>query len=232
MTGVFGSGCATVSVVGMTGEAAEQAEASAATPAQQRLRASSAEFAAHASEAGWADTETVGGAARRAFTVLLHGRDAADASDETRQAVLSPAEAFVRDRAYDVADPVDVTASLAAEIREARVGVRAVNAAAAEVVQGPERPAWSRREDVRAAETVVQLARRARTMFRDVSGVVDDRLEADQVAMVRGELDAFDVELDRLSAAADALSMAHPKVELGRVPPIASGDDTSGSDIG
>ncbi len=31
------------------------------------------------------------------------------------------------------------------------------------------------------------------------------------------ELAAFDVELDRLSEAADALSMAHPQVELEQV---------------
>jgi hypothetical protein len=218
LTGTLGSGCATVSVVSAAGETADQIEAATATPAQQQLRAASAEFAARAGEAGWA-TPNGGEAARQALDVLLHGRDGL--AGETREASLTPAELFIRDRAYDVADPVDVTASLAAEIREAQVRVRAVNAAAAQVFMGPPRAAWSRREDVRSAETVVQLARRARAMFHDVQDEVGDRLDAPSRTVLRRELERLDVELRRLSTAADALSAADPNVEFQRVDVIS-----------
>jgi hypothetical protein len=222
MVGTLGSGCATVSVVSVAGEAAGDAQAAAASPEQQRLRASSDEFASHASEVGWADPDQGDGAARQALDVLLHGRGSAEQSDEAR---LTPAALFIEDRAYDIAESADVTASLAAEIREARIRVRAVNAAAAQVVLGPSRPAWSRRADVRAAETVVQLARRARAMFREVDDTVGERLSRDERDVVRRELDAFEVELTRLSSAADALSLADPDVELREVDVIAESPD-------
>jgi hypothetical protein len=222
MTGTIVGGCATVSVVSVAGEAAEDAQAAASSPAQLRLRAASAEFAEHADQAGWADPAQGEGAARLALDVLLHGREAAEDDDEAR---LSPAAQFIQDRAYDVADPEDVTASLAAEIREARIRVRAVNAAAAQVVVGPSRPAWSRREDVRSAETVVQLARRARAMFRDVNESVGERLDREDRGVLRRELEAFEVELSRLSSAADALSLADPDVQLREVDIIASEPD-------
>jgi hypothetical protein len=211
--GTLSSGCATVSVVSAVGETAEQVEAAAATPAQQQLRAASVEFSSHAEQAGWAEGNTTGEAAREALDVLLHGRD----SEEGEAASLTPAETFIQTRAYDVADPTDVTASLAAEIREARVRVRAVNAAAAQVVMGPPRPVWARREDVRAAESVVQLARRTRAMFNQVSDEVGDRLDSAGRMVLQRELDALDQELTRLSAAADALSAAEPGVEFEQV---------------
>jgi hypothetical protein len=221
LIGTLAGGCATVSVVSVAGEAADDAATAAASPAQQRLRASSAEFATHSEQVGWADPGRTDGAARQALDMLLHGREAATAADERR----SPAEAFIEARAYDVADPADVTASLAAEIREARIRVRAVNAAAAQVVMGPTRTAWSRREDVRAAEDVVQLARRARAMFRDVNDEVGDRLTREDRDVLRRELDAFEVELSRLSSAADALSEADPDVNLREVDVIAAEPD-------
>jgi hypothetical protein len=202
-------------VVSAAGETAEQAEAASATPAQQQLRSASADFSAHAEEAGWAEV-SAGEAARQALDVLLHGRDAAEGEEPS----LTPAEAFIRDRAYDVADPTDVTASLAAEIREARVRVRAVNTAAAQVVMGPPRPAWARREDVRAAEEVVQLARRTQTMFNQVSDEIGDRLDEGGREVLRRELEGFNEELGRLSSAADALSDAEPNAEFQEVETI------------
>lgn len=200
----------------VAGDAAQQAQASAANPQQRVLRETSASFATHAEEAGWSDGESMSGAALRAFNVLIHGRASADAGETA-----DPAAAFIEARAYEVADPVDVAASLAAEIREARVGVRAVNAASAAVLMGPARPAWSRREDVRAAEVVVEKARHARTLFRDVSIDVAPRLDASARELIDGELAEFDVELHRLSLAADALGSAEPDVELREVDTIA-----------
>ncbi len=214
-SGSMAPGCATVSVGAVAGEAAGQAETASATAAQQQLRASSAAFTDHAAAAGWVQPGAEGGAARQALDVLIHGFRSVDEAgvDEAPR----PADVFVQSREYDVASPDAVAASLAGEIREARARVRAVNTAAADVVLGPERHSWSRREDVRAAESVVQAARRARTTFRDVSNVVENRLDESGRAVVERELAAFDVELDRLSEAADALSMAHPQVELEQV---------------
>jgi hypothetical protein len=221
MATTLASGCATVSVVGVAGEAASDIQTASATPEQARLRSASADFAAHAREAGWSDPDAQGSVAREAIDVLLHGRGP---DSETVAGEDDPAAVFIKARAYDVAPPEDVAASLAAEIREARVRVRAVNAAAAQVVLGPERPAWARREDVRAAESVVQLARRARGLFREVSDEVADRLDRESRDMVRREIEALDVELTQLSAAADALSAAGADVQFREVetlkPPV------------
>lgn len=214
VSATLASGCATVSVVGVAGEVAGEVETASATADQQRLRSVSTEFAAHAADAGWFDPETAGAMAREAIDVLLHGREtgsgaAASAGD--------PAERFIEVRAYDVAPPEDVAASLAAEVRDARVWVRAVNTAAAQVVLGPERPSWARREDVRAAESVVQIARSARSLFRQVGDEVSDRLSRGDRDLLRREMEAFDDELTQLSAAADALSGARGDVQFREV---------------
>lgn len=222
MSATLASGCATVSVVGVAGEAASDVQTASATSEQARLRAVSAEFTAHAVEAGWTDPASSGAMAREAIDVLLHGRQAGD--DATSEGA-EPTERFIRARAYDVAEPEDVAASLAAEVREARIMVRSVNAAAAQVVLGPDRPSWARREDVRAAESVVQIARQARGLFRDVSSEVSDRLDRDARDLLRRELEAFDDELTQLSAAADGLSRARGDVEFREV-------DTLGQPVG
>jgi hypothetical protein len=218
MSATLACGCATVSVVGVAGEVATDVEAASATPAQLQLRTASAEFAVHAAEAGWSDPEAAGEMAREAIDVLLHGRTA---EGETVAAEADPAERFIEARAYDVAPPEDVAASLAAEVREARVLVRAVNTAAAQVVLGPERPSWARREDVRAAESVVQIARRVRGLFRQVGDQVGDRLSRGDRDLLRREIEAFDDELSQLSAAADALSGARGDVQFREVETLA-----------
>ena len=214
-----GAGCATVNMGAIGDEPAAVDAAVEATAEQRRLYASSDAFQARAEEAGWAERGSAGAAARRAVDVLIHGRDSADGPDKD---VLTPAERFIEARGYDAMSGADAVVLLAAEIREARVGVRAVNAAAAQVVVGPERPSWSRRDDVAAAEAVVQLARRSRTLFRDVRSRLDDRMNSSERARIAEEFDAFDLELDRLSEAADALSRATPDVELRDVDIIAA----------
>jgi hypothetical protein len=211
-----------VTVIGVAGDAASDVEAAAANPAQQGLRVASASFASTAAAEGWV-VEDDGGVARDALDMLLNGRSS-DESAGTDEATASPAEAFIKAKGLDSIEPTQAAAALAAEVREARVRVRAVNAAAAQVVIGPERPSWARREDVRAAETVVKLARQARSLFRQVDDVIAADLSSDQQNAVRDELADFDVELSRLSAAADALSQPAPDVELRDVEVIASRD--------
>jgi hypothetical protein len=215
LLGPLCTGCATVDM-GVIGAFAARPAAASPTPEPRARRDASAAFETHAEEAGWAESDFLGAAARRTIAVLIHGRDDAERAD----AALAPAEKFIQARALDDAAPPEVADALCAEIREARAGVRAVNIAAAQVVRGPERPAWSRREDVSAAETVVQLARRSRALFHDVSREVGDRLDRSEQDAVDTELGALDVELERLSTAADALSSPDPDVQFGEVDPI------------
>jgi hypothetical protein len=211
-TGVFSQGCATVRIGAVAGEAASQIDAS--TPAQSLLRDSSKAFTDHAIAVGWTEPAGDEDATQQALDVLIHGRG------KTVAPASHPADAFIRLRAYDVAQPGAVAASLQTEIRQARVAVRAVNTAAATVVLGPERTAPSRRDDVTAAEAVVRAAHRTRMVFHDVRDALAPRLDDAGRATVDRELAAFDVELEHLSQAADALSLARPDVKLEQVQAI------------
>jgi hypothetical protein len=199
-----------VTVGAVAGDAAQRVEAGTATPAQLHLRRASKAFTDHAAAAGWVEQSGTG-AARQALDVLIHGLDDAEKAEPRA------ADAFIEARGYGSASPAEQAEWLESEIREARAGVRTVNAAAAIVVLGPERAAWSRREDVLAAEAVVRAAHRARTVLRDAAGALGEGVDEAGRAAIDGELANLDLELERLSEAADALSMARPDVDLEQV---------------
>lgn len=200
--GLAASGCATVNVGATAGSVAASFEETSASGAQQELRAASSAFVVQAEEAGWSDADGMGRAARRTLDTLIHGRDAAAEAESVSRSAL-----YLEARSLDGAAGAAVRDALVADIGAARRGVRAINALAGAVAAGPERASWSRREDVRAVEDVVRAARQSYALFTDVAADAEPRLDSDGVAAVRRELAAFDLELDRLSVAADALSL-------------------------
>ncbi|MGD2133576.1 MAG: hypothetical protein PVI23_12350 [Maricaulaceae bacterium] len=207
-------GCATVNIGAITGDAARRAEATA--PAQADLRAASADFEDFAKEASLAEDTGMGGAARRALNVLLHGR-----SDAEETEIDDPVATFMEARGFSTDEAQATAIALSQDIREARVRVRSVSTAASEVAAGPPRESWERREDLRAAENVVRLARRSHMLFRGVSEQIAPALDRDTRSELDRELAAFTVELDNLSDAADALSAAPMPEEQDEAAPVA-----------
>jgi len=199
--GAFVSGCATVNVGAVAGGAASSLNDASHSAPQRELRTVSTAFVDQAEDAGWSDSHQMNRAARRAIDTLLHGR-----SDVSAEVQPNRSAAFMDRHGFLNLSPDEAADMLSAEIRQARLGVRAVNAAAGAVATGPVRASWSRRDDVRAVESVVRAAHQAFAMLNRISADAEPGMSETARLQVRRELSAFGLELDRLSEAADAVS--------------------------
>jgi len=203
--GALASGCATINVGAVAGRAAASADHASRSEPQRELREASSAFIGRAEDAGWSDSDRMHRAARRALDVLIHGR-----GDGAGDGSPTLSTAFVDQHNFRDLTPDEAADILSVEIREARLGVRAVNAAAGAVATGPVRASWSRREDVRAVESVVRAAHQAYTLLDRISAEAEAGMSEPARLRVRRELSAFGLELERLSQAADAVSVTRP----------------------
>lgn len=191
------SACTTVTLEDMAGRDAVEA----VSPGQAALRRAAADYAADLTQAGWvAEVEGPDAAARQLMQVLVRGWSA---EPETGGAE-DPLAAYVENAAARAgAVSIDLDVVIASDADRARQGAVVLVETGEALIDAPPRDRRSLKDDVLAVELAMMSARRA----RDFLAAAVDSAAVTSPACDEA-LAAYDAEISRLAALADALNDA------------------------